>query len=155
MSKEINICRHCGEEFNPNPRVKEQKYCGKDECQKARHVNYQRVRMVEDPDYRDNQRRCQKEWHKNHPGYYKKWRAAHPDYVEKNRELQRIRNTRRSKNRTDKMIAKMYSLGKAFYSRQGSLFKLIPQDRRLIAKMNSFRIKLIPIQGVKKEYMRV
>ena len=37
-SRKTRKCRHCGEEFKPDPRSKgRQHYCGKEECRKASH----------------------------------------------------------------------------------------------------------------------
>lgn len=148
MSKETKTCIHCGNEFEPNPRVKNQEYCSKQKCQRARRARWQRQKMKDDLDYQEDKRRNEREWHKGHPGYYREWRSNHPEYVERNRELQQIRNAKRCKNGSIKMIAKLYSLSGRFYSRMGSTFKLIPEDNRLIAKLDSLTVKLIPVQGV-------
>ncbi|MBU4343135.1 MAG: hypothetical protein KKG01_03695 [Candidatus Omnitrophica bacterium] len=139
-----HICTHCGKGFKPNPRVKNQKYCNYENCQKARRNKWYREKLVKDRDYRDNQRRCQKDWLLLHPCYYKEYRAKHPRYVERNRVLQLRRNAKRGKDKVSRMIAKIDSLDKAFFSRKGELFKLIPQDERMIAKIDSFIVKLIP-----------
>lgn len=140
-----NECIHCGRGFEPNPRVKEQSYCRDNGCQRARRARWQRQKMATDPDYRDNQSRCQKEWLLRHPGYYKDYRAGHPEYVERNRLLQIRRNARRRKDGLAKLIAKMDSLGRGLYPCRGELFKLVPQGNRLIAKMNSLTVKLVPV----------
>ena len=140
-------CVHCGKEFSPNPRVKNQRYCGDRSCQKARRARWQKAKMTKDPDYTENQRLCWKDWLAHHPGYYRDYRALHPEYVERNRFLQARRNAKRRKDGLAKMIAKMDSLDRGFYSRRGELFKLIPQDGRLIAKMDSLIVKLVPVKG--------
>lgn len=150
MNKKTKVCIHCGDEFNPNPKVKNQEYCSKQGCQRARRARWQREKMKGDPDYQEDKRRNEREWHKKHPGYYKEWRAGHPEYVERNRSLQQIRNTKLCKDKVIKMIAKLYLLDGRFYSRMGSTFKLIPQDNRLIAKLDSLTVKLIPVQRVMK-----
>lgn len=140
------ICIHCGKTFSPNPKVKNQRYCSDERCQRARRTMWQREKMAKDPDYRDNQRRCQKEWLSAHPGYWRDYRAKHPEYVKRNRLLQTRRNAKRSKDGLVKMIAKMDSL----ISRKGRLFRLIPQGGNLIAKMDSLIVKLVPIEGVRR-----
>ena len=145
MSKHIHICTHCGEQFERNPRVKKQRYCGKRACRKARRATWQRRKMTQDLDYRDNQKMCQKEWQKRHDGYYRRYRKAHPEYTRRNRLLQQMRNARNRKTNQDKMIAKMDSLLKPHYSRRGSIFKLIPQGNGMIAKMDSLLVKLVPV----------
>lgn len=70
MDKSNKHCVHCGDEFEPDSRVKDQRYCKKEECQKARRALWQKERLRDDPDYKDNQKRCWKEWYSGHPGYY-------------------------------------------------------------------------------------
>lgn len=147
MHKGDSICIHCGKSFKDNPRVKEQEYCNRDECQRARRSRWQKEKMRNDADYRDNQKRCWKEWVEKHPGYWEKYRAKNPDYVKRNRELQYIRDARRRKRWRDNVLAKMDSLIKGFYSRRGGVFKILPQGSRLLAKMDSLTVKLIPVQG--------
>ena len=141
-------CIHCSKEFKPNPRVKNQRYCSEKSCQKARRARWQRQKMAADPDYKDNKIRCQKQWHKSRPGYYKDYRDKHPEYVKRNRLLQEIRDIRRRKDKsTDiqvKMLAKLDSLLKPYYSRRGSIFRLIPQSSGMLAKLDSLVVKLIP-----------
>lgn len=48
MDKRICHCVHCGDEIKPEARINEQKYCGKDECQKARRATWQRQKMKKD-----------------------------------------------------------------------------------------------------------
>ncbi len=141
------ICIHCGKSFSANPRVKNQKYCGDKGCQRARKTKWQMEQMAKDPDYRDNQSSCQKEWLDNHPGYYKKYRQEHPEYVERNRLLQLRRNAKKRSDSVSRLIAKMDSLDIGLYSRRGKLFKIVPQDGRLIAKMDSLIALLVPVKG--------
>ena len=138
------VCIHCSKDFSPNPRVKNQRYCSDRSCQRARRARWQRKKMTKDPDYRQNQRMCWKEWAAQHPGYYRDYRFKHPEYVKRNRLLQLRRNARKRKDGLGKLIAKMDVLGSGFFSRKGELFKLIPQGNKLIAKMDSFVVKLIP-----------
>lgn len=148
MSKCICMCAHCGKEFNPSPRVKNQRYCGNTACQKARRAAWQRRKLKEDRDYRDNQKRCQREWQKHNSGYYRSYRESHPAYTKRNLALQGMRDMRRRRKNEGKMLAKMDSLLKPYYSRRGSVFRLIPQDKRLLAKMDSIEVKLVPVQEV-------
>jgi hypothetical protein len=106
--------------------------------------------MAKDPDYKDNQRRCQKEWQLRHKGYYRDYRANHPKYADRNRLLQIKRNAKRRQDKTGKLIAKIDALGRGCFSRKGELFRLIPQDNRLIAKIDSLVVKLIPVEGVRR-----
>jgi len=153
MTEKINICAHCGREFNPNPKVKKQRYCGNKPCQRARRALWQRRKMASDPDYRDNKIRCQRQWHENHSGYYKNYRAKHPEYAKRNKFLQQMRDIRRRKNKyghgSGEMLARLDSLLKPYYSRRGSIFKLIPQDDRMLAKLDSLKVKLVPVRAAR------
>lgn len=142
------ICIHCGKDFSPNHRVKNQRYCNDRSCQSARRARWYRIKMAKDQDYKDNQRRCQKEWHECHPNYYREYRAKHPEYVKQNRFLQLRRNAKRRKDGLGKLIAKLDVLDNPLFSRKGELFKLIPQGDRLIAKIDSMVVKLIPYKGL-------
>ncbi len=57
-------CCHCGELFPSSPRHKNQRFCGKPECQRARKAAWQRHKIQTDPDYRFNQKLSQKQWAK-------------------------------------------------------------------------------------------
>lgn len=146
----IFICIYCGDEFKPNPRTKNQMYCKRKKCQRARRAGWQRKKMHNDADYRYNQKQCWDEWIARHPGYWKKYRAKNIDYVERNRQLQYIRDARRRKRWRDNVLAKMDSLVRRFYSRRGGIFKILLQGNSLLAKMDSLTVKLIPVQGVRK-----
>lgn len=140
------VCIHCGKEFEPNPRVKNQKYCNNKECQKARRIRWYRGKIAHDQDYKDNQRRCKKEWLDRHKGYYRNYRKKHPEYVQRNKALQAIRDIkRRKKDKPSILLAKIDSLIRPYYSRKGSMFRLILQDNGLLAKIDSLRVKLVPI----------
>jgi len=138
------ICIHCGKSFKSNPRVKNQIYCSQKECQKARRARWQRLKMARDPDYKENQARCYRQWRKKHLRYQGYYRRKHPEYVKRNRTLQILRDAKRRKDRVSKLLVKMDSLKKGFYSRDVGLFKLIPQENRLLVKMDSLIVKLIP-----------
>jgi len=142
------ICIHCGKDFRSNPKVKNHRYCRDMLCQKARRARWSREKMAKDPDYRDNKRSSQEDWLKRHRGYYKKYRAKHPEYVKRNRQLQAIRNARRGKDKTSRLIAKIDALIGGPFSRKGELFKLIPQGYGVIAKMDSLVVKVIPYKGL-------
>lgn len=138
-------CIHCGKSFKP--RVEGQGYCSNKACQRARRARWQRNKMANDPDYKDNQKMCWQDWLKQHPNYYKKYREKHPEYVKRNRLLQVGRDARRSKDKLRQFLAKMDVLNKGLYSRRGGLFKLIPQGGRFLAKMDSMTVKLVGIGG--------
>ena len=90
-------CYHCGHFIPKSPRHKEQYYCGKPECQRARKAAWKRKKMREDPEYRLNHQASNKAWFEAHPGYWKRYRKKNRKKVERNRMLQMIRNKRRLK----------------------------------------------------------
>jgi hypothetical protein len=125
---------HCSRILDPDPRVKNQRYCGEKDCQRARKRQWQKDKLAADPDYRANQRDCQIEWHRQHPGYYKKYRQEHPRYSERNNLLQSCRNAKA------RVIAKMDTLESAPF-KDPAAFYLLP----LIAKMDASAQKVILI----------
>ena len=90
-------CWHCGDFFPKSPRHKEQYYCMKPKCRRAKKAAWKRRKMREDPDYRLNQKTSNRQWAAAHPGYWKEYRKRNPEKAERNRILQSIRNRRRSK----------------------------------------------------------
>jgi len=127
---------HCRRLFAPDPRVKNQRFCGAKDCQRARRRTWQQAKLAADPDYKANQRDCQKQWHQHHPGYHKKYRHNHPAYRARNTLLQGYRNARA------RMIATMDEFKPAPIKDPGA-FYLLP----LIAKMDASaqKVFLIPI----------
>ena len=109
------ICINCGSSFQRSPRHKNQTYCSKKACQRARKADWQRARMRTDPEYRAGQRLSQKKWVEKNPGYWKDYSAGKADQAERNRLLQRVRNQKRRKcsryssDDLGHLIAKMYA----------------------------------------------
>jgi len=131
-------CGNGGHFFPPNPRIKNQKYCGKPECQRARKAAWQRRKKAADPDYREGQKLSRQKWAQSHSDYWRIYRSEHPQKTERNRILQTIRNRRRSKR--NPLIAKM-DASKPLYFKAIGLFYLVP----LIAKMDALKVNIIPI----------
>jgi hypothetical protein len=132
-------CAHCRRLFRPDPRVKNQSYCGNKVCQRARKTLWQRKKMATDPDYQANQRDCQKRWYKQHPDYWRNYRADHPDYCKQNCLMQRDRDKGR----------RFVNLAKMDASKQISSFK--PNTYYLIhhlAKMDALTQKVLIIPTV-------
>ena len=105
------VCCSCGDVFERSVRHKNQRYCPKPVCQRARKAAWKRFKMRTDPDYKFNQTVSNKIWAKANPGYWRDYRKRHPEKAERNRMLQSIRNRRRSstpKNRSNQeLIAKV------------------------------------------------
>jgi hypothetical protein len=122
--EEIQCC-HCGDFFLKSPRHKQQSYCIKPACRRARKAAWKRKKMREDPECRLNQKASNKQWAKANPGYWKRYRKRNPDKAERNRILQTLRNRRRS--------------------RQGSMDPR--EDPSLIAKVDTSIPKKIKVFG--------
>ena len=148
------ICICCKRKFKANPRVKKQDYCNSKICQKARRTKWYREKMARDPAYRDNQKRCQKEWQQVNPGYYRRYRAHHPEYVKRNRIFQTKRNLIRRNDKLGRLIVNIDSLNKSFYPRKAQLFKLVPQAGKMIANIDSLIVNLIPVNALEKQKTR-
>lgn len=88
---------------------------------------------------------CWKDWRERHSDYYREYRKKHPEYTNANRAMQKLRDIRRRKNGLDKLLAKMDSLGSRLHRQGGGMFRLIPKDRELLAKMDSLTVELIPL----------
>ena len=102
----VNVrCSHCKRFFTPNPRVKNQWYCGKKACQNARRAKWQRQKMKTDPDYRQNQKQAQKDWRSQNLGYWKRYRSKNTAYCDRNRNLQKVRDAKRRMRHLAKMDA--------------------------------------------------
>ena len=84
-------CAHCGHLFDPDPRVKNQRYCSDKECQRARKKLWRRHKLATDPDYKANQIDSHKTWRENNPEDWRKYRERNPAYAERNRSRQRAR----------------------------------------------------------------
>jgi hypothetical protein len=89
------VCCSCGDLCERNVRHKNQCYCPKPGCQRARKAAWKRYNMRTDSEYRFNQRLSSQTWAKAHPGYWSAYRRRHPEKAERNRLLQAIRNRRR------------------------------------------------------------
>ena len=71
-------CAACGKSFRLCPRVRDQKYCGEEECRRARRRRWQRARRQADADYRDNQARAQRGWAEGNSAYWRAYRSGTP-----------------------------------------------------------------------------
>ena len=91
-------CCHCGDFFPRSPRHKDQNYCKKPACQRARKAAWKRLKMRIDPIFRADCQLANQKWSKATPGYWKAYRNRNPDKVERNRELQTLRNRKRKAN---------------------------------------------------------
>lgn len=147
---EQGTCINCGSNFQRSPRHKNQNYCSKKACQRARKADWQRGKMRTDPEYRAGQRLSQKKWADNNPGYWKQYRAKNKDQAERNRLLQRLRNKRHRvcpgtirDGSEAAMIAKMDASEQV----KTSIFKVMGQYWLvpIIAKMDALKVNIVVI----------
>jgi hypothetical protein len=140
------LCVSCFEFFPPSPRHKNQSYCMKPKCQKARKANWKRTKMIIDPDFKEDQRLSTKKWLQNNPDYWKNYRNRHPEKTQRNRMLQHIRNRRqRQKSKTDEsgndfLIAKVDASKSKKINIIGQ-FWMVP----VIAKVDALKVNIFEI----------
>lgn len=132
-------CVHCGRVVPANPRIKNQTHCNLEACRRDKKRVWQREKMATDPDYKANQRECNKAWQERNPQYWQAYRKNHPEATERNRIQQRERNRRRRK------IAKMDTSDPPEV-KPGTYF-LVPEEvgEQVIAKMDASVRKIILI----------
>jgi len=140
-------CCHCAEFFTPSPRHKNQIYCMKPECRRAKKAAWKRNKMRTDPDYRYNHKLANQKWARAHPDYWKNYRLEHPEYVQRNRILQTVRNRRRGhlgsqRDGTDRSIAKVDA---SIFNKNNLVgqFYLVP----VIAKVDALKVNIFDISA--------
>ena len=129
----------CRRLFLPDPRVKNQRYCNRKGCRRFYKRQWQRRKLKDDPDYRDNQQRAKQGWQEKNRDYWRRYRDSHPDYVNRNRLLQKERDRKRQISH----LAKMDTLT-GFYSVKPGRYYLIPAKENL-AKMDTISPKYLLI----------
>jgi len=140
-------CRHCRCLFMLSARNPNQMYCSHPDCQRARKREWQRQKMREDADYRDNQKDAQTRWRLKNPDYWKKYRKEHPEYEQRNRESQLRRNkSNRPKASILDEVAKMDALNDQKTDISG-YYGLVPCSDILVAKMDAKIVKITDLSG--------
>jgi len=142
---EQKLCVYCGDLFDPSPRHKNQTACKKVGCQRAKKAAWQRYKIKTDPDYKFNQKVCQRQWVESHPGYWKAYRENNPEKAERNCILQAIRNRRARCKQGDNhpvplLIAKMDASKHDNFEVLGQ-FWIVP----VIAKMDALKVNILKI----------
>ena len=145
---ETILCVYCGDLFNPSPRHKNQTACKKVKCQRAKKAAWQRHKMKTDPDYKFNQKVCQRQWTEANPGYWKAYREKNSEKAERNRILQAIRNRRarplqKNKKMDNLLIAKMDASKHDNFEILGQ-FWMVP----VIAKMDALKVHILKIPTI-------
>jgi hypothetical protein len=126
----------------PNPRVKIQRFCGNQSCQKARKAKWQRHKMATDPDYQANQRDARQAWQRQNPTYWRLYRHKHPADCARHRLLQPHRDYKRRNTPRTKMDA-----SDAVTFVNPGVYPLIPATAKARAKMDALPMayRLIPM----------
>jgi len=120
------LCKNCFEFFPSSPRHKDQNYCMKPECRRAKKAACKRRRMDAEPKFKEEQQLTNKKWAQNRPGYWKDYRKKNPKKAERNRALQTLRNRRRAEKRKNKANDKTKVIAKVDPS--------IPNNFRLLGQ---------------------
>lgn len=148
------VCENCGKSFSPLANVKNQSYCSKKACQKARKKKWHQQKLKTDPDYRRNQADAQAVWRRKHQDYWKEYRNNHPEYTARNRFLQQERN-QRLRQRENSLIAKMdeSNPGKNPENKPiKRIYLLTPLDNQGIAKMDAWKVEINEISSVSLDF---
>jgi superfamily II DNA helicase RecQ len=87
-------CRYCQKSFQVSKFRPLQTVCSEAACQRQRRTDYHRDRITADPEYRDVCRDSPRKWRARNPGYWSRYRAEHPDTVARNREQQKLRDSK-------------------------------------------------------------
>lgn len=140
------LCLNCYDLFPPSPRHKNQSYCMKPECRRAKRAAWKRTKMSTDAQFRKDQCLSNKKWAQNNPDYWTRYRQRNPEKVKRNRILQRIRNKRRAANKSmpfgrhPTLIAKVDASSCRNYNMIGQ-FWLVP----IIAKVDALKVNIVEI----------
>jgi hypothetical protein len=140
------VCVNCYEFFPPSPRHKNQRYCMKPQCRRAKKAAWKRHKMATDPDFKRDQKLSNQKWAQKNPGYWKAYRKRNPQKTQRNRDLQSVRNRRRRKSAdTDgKVDASVIAKVDASIAHNFSLvgqFWLVP----VIAKVDALKVNIFEI----------
>lgn len=96
--KKMIRCEFCQRWVPANPRIKNQKCCGRKKCQQARKTEWNRQKIKNDQEYSDRKNESGKKWQEKNRDYWGKYRANNQEYCDRNRELQKKRDLKRKEN---------------------------------------------------------
>ncbi|MDA3895207.1 MAG: hypothetical protein PF482_03550 [Desulfobacteraceae bacterium] len=133
------LCKHCHRKVPANPRLKNQDYCNRKRCQRARKTEWERHKIATDQDYCTNRKESRTNWQEKNPGYWAEYRRTHPKYRRKNRQKQKLRDAKRKARR----LAKMDTLKRGNYVMPGGYYLIPIMDD--LAKMDASMQKIIII----------
>ena len=138
------VCCSCGDVFERSVRHKNQCYCSKPTCRRARKAAWKRYKMRTDPEYKFNQTVSNKKWAKANAGYWKAYRQQHPEKAERNRMLQSLRNHRRSskpENRSEEKLIAKVDASIVYNFKVVGQYWLVP----VIAKVDALKVNIFDI----------
>lgn len=141
MKRQMHRCKNCKCLFERCNKVKKHEYCNKKECQRARKRRWQKEKLTDSPQYRNDQKQAQKDWVKTNPEYWREYRQNHSEYRCQNRKKQRHRNRIRCKNPPGTKIAKMDALSQKNTTISGK-YMLVPAASGTIAKMDAIIVEI-------------
>lgn len=134
------LCACCGLPFQPVPQVPDQTYCSEPACQRTRRQAWNRQKLANDPDYRDNKKRAQRDWMDRNPDYWRQYRADHPEYVETNRSHQRTK----APPLKPVVFAKKDELNRPQHLLAG-IYRITPIQNEITAKQGFWTVELSPV----------
>jgi hypothetical protein len=139
-------CCHCGWFFQRSPRHKNQNYCLKPDCRKAKKAAWKREKIRTDPDFKLACQLSNQKWARDNSHYWKKYRRRNPEKTERNRQLQILRNRLRRKESPQNptpgvtMIAKVDASISNKFNPIGQYY-LVP----VIAKVDPLKVRIYEI----------
>ena len=143
------ICHHCDRRCRFNPRVKNQEYCSRKECQQARKSEWDKKQYHTKKRYRKKRLASQKTWRKKRKEYQKEYRARHPEYVALCYELQKKRYAERRE--AERKAIEEYNVNTdAIFTqpRRDGVYKLIPVDEtKNNVNTDAFIVKMQILSG--------
>ena len=134
---DLGRCAACEQEFRKREQARQQRYCSEKKCQRERKRLWQLSQRKNDPDYKDNQSRAQRDWCERNPSYSREYRRRNPAYCERNRAQQRSRNRKR---RAD-LIAKMDASAPPSPVLSG-IYRMTPVAVAGVAKMDAWTVEI-------------
>jgi len=143
------LCKSCRKRFEVDPRVPNQQFCSKSDCQKERRRRWINQKRSNDSDYKENQVEAQKSWIRKNPAYWRRYREKNPEYAERNRTAQKARNASRKTKPLQAAIAKIDE-STGYNVINTGLFR-IPVRIENIAKIDAILVRIDIISGPKQE----
>ena len=87
-------CPYCLQTFSPSIYQPTQTVCSDPGCQRQRRSTYRRTKIADDPNYREACRQSSRQCANSIPITGSNTAQAHPSSVERNRQQQRLRDTK-------------------------------------------------------------